>query len=385
MNELAFTTERRELVEQRVSPEESVLTEEGILFLDFGQAAFGTVVLPSSDLSNRRTVVVHLGEALNEEGRVDRSPPGTIRYLRVEQAVESDQPCCRLIIPPDERNTGSSAILMPETIGEVYPFRYAEIEDGAGLNPDSVQQVRVHYPFDDGAATFRSSDSILNAVWDLCKYSIKATTFCGVYVDGDRERIPYEGDAYINQLGHYCLDAEYALARYTHEYLIQRPTWPTEWILHSVLMAWADYLYSGETASLERFYEDLCAKTLIDLAREDGLISVESEACTPALGERLHLNKPERIFNGGLKDLVDWPPGSFTQGGQGERDDHEMLPVNTVVNALHAHALALMARMARALGRKEDEDRFADQAGRMVATINRLLFDEERGVYVDGE
>ena len=117
-------------------------------------------------------------------------------------------------------------------------IRYAEIEDGEGIEPTAIRQIRVHYPFDDDASSFRSTDSVLNAIWDLCKYSIKATSFCGIYVDGDRERIPYEGDAYLNQLGHYCVDSEYALARYTHEYLIQNPTWPTEWHLHSVMMAW---------------------------------------------------------------------------------------------------------------------------------------------------
>jgi hypothetical protein len=130
----------------------------------------------------------------------------------------------------------------------------------------------------------------------------------------------YEGDAYINQLGHYCVDREYALARYSHEYLIQFPIWPTEWHLHSVLMAWADYLYTGETLSLETFYEDLCNKTLIGLARDDGLISTESQRCTREFEQLLHLHHSLYRFDQGLKDLVDWPPGSFSEGGQGERD-----------------------------------------------------------------
>ncbi len=179
-------------------------------------------------------------------------------------------------------------------------------------------------------------------------------------MDGDRERIPYEGDAYINQLGHYCVDREYALARYTHEYLIQYPTWPTEWQLHSVMMAWADFMYTGETRSLELFYDDLCTKTLIDLAREDGLISTETVCVRKNLNSGFISIIDRYIFDHGLRDLVDWPPGSFTDGGQGERDDHEMLPVNTVVNAFHYRALVLMSRIAGALGRTEDQQRFAE-------------------------
>ena len=53
----------------------------------------------------------------------------------------------------------------------------------------------------------------------------------GLYIDGDRERIPYEADALINQLSHYALDTEYSLARNTFEHLMLHPTWPTEWHL----------------------------------------------------------------------------------------------------------------------------------------------------------
>ena len=62
---------------------------------------------------------------------------------------------------------------------------------------------------------------------------VLAETLCGHQrrvVDGDRERIPYEADAYLNQLAHYGVDREFALARYSHEYLLANPTWPTEWL-----------------------------------------------------------------------------------------------------------------------------------------------------------
>ena len=380
-----YTVTRKPLQQTKVPPVATRLEADGTLFVDFGRAAFGTLLVSSARSAGQETVVVHLGEQLNADGRIERNPAGTIRYIRIEQALDPDQDHTRIVIPSDPRNTGIAAIKMPPKIGEVYPFRYAEIEDAEGINAKALRQICVHYPFDDNASAFDSSDSALNAVWELCKYSIKATTFCGVYVDGDRERIPYEGDAYINQLCHYCVDSEYTLARYTHEYLIQHPTWPTEWQLHSVMIAWADYMYTGETTSLETFYDDLCAKTLIDLAREDGLISTESELCTREFEESLHLHGEDYGFRHGLRDLVDWPPGSFTEGGQGERDNHEMLPVNTVVNAFHCHALTLMSRIAEVLGRAEDQAHFARQADRVKVSINRLLFDPSRGVYIDGE
>jgi hypothetical protein len=373
------------LVQTEAPPVETRLTDDGTLFIDFGKAAFGTVLLPQPEASQCSPFVVHLGEKLTADGRIDRNPPGTIRYVCIEQEATKGQCRTRIAIPSDKRNTGPGAIRMPSEIGEVYPFRYVEIENGTNIDRSGVRQVRVHYPFDDEASSFGSSDPVLNAVWELCKYSIKATTFCGVYVDGDRERIPYEGDVYSNQLGHYCVDSEYALARYTHEYLVQHPTWPTEWQMHSVLIAWSDYAYTGKTESLAAFYDDLCVKTLVDLARDDGLISTESELCTRAFEKRLHLYHPRYIFDHGLRDLADWPPGSFTEGGQGERDGHEMQPVNTVVNAFHYRALVLMSRIAGVLGRTDDASRFSQQARKVYATVNRLLFDQNRGVFIDGE
>lgn len=379
-----YTVERNPLTQTDVPPAGTRLTEDGALFVDFGKAAFGTLLIPRPGDPLQNTIVVHLGEKLIPAGRIDRTPPGTIRYIRIEQRICDGPGPTRIVIPPDQRNTGPAAIRMPVQIGEVFPFRYAEIENGETIDATAVRQIFIHYPFDDSASSFHSTDSVLNAVWDLCKYSIKATTFCGVYVDGDRERIPYEGDAYINQLGHYGVDHEYDFARYSHEYMVQHPTWCTEWHLHSVMMAWMDYLYTGETTSLEMFYDDLCAKTLIGFARDDGLISVHPEGITPEMAAHLEPHFERGIIRRDIRDVLDWPPGSFTDGGTGERDNHEMMPFNTVTNAFHCHALKRMSQIAGVLAKTEDQTRFAECAVRVSDTINHLLFDEKRGIYRDG-
>jgi len=270
---------------------------------------------------------------------------------------------------------------MPAYIGEVMPFRYCEVVNSpSALDQSSIRQIAVHYPFDENASHFTSSNPVLNDVWGLCKYSIKATSFCGVYVDGDRERIPYEADAYINQLCHYCVDREYTMARYTNEYLILHPTWPTEWILHSVLMAWTDYMYTGNVESIEHFYEDLKAKTLLSLAREDGLISTQTGLVTEEVLQSIH-------FSGKLRDIVDWPHGNILglKGGYGETDDFEFKPINTVVNAFAYRASLLMSRMAKALGKQADAQRFAEAAEHIKRSINDKLLDKAKGIYVDGE
>ena len=324
---------------------------------------------------------VHLGEVPAGTDGIDRNPGGSRRYRMMRLTLDEGTRTYRVAITPDKRNTGSRAIKMPKDIGEVMPFRYCEIVNSpSALDATKVCQITVHYPFDEAASHFTSSSQILNDVWDLCKYSIKATSFCGVYVDGDRERIPYEADAYINQLGHYCVDREYTMARYTHEYLITRPTWPTEWILHSVLMAWADYLYTGDRDSIEYYYDDLKAKTLLALARADGLISTQTGLVTDEVLKSIH-------FNGKLRDIVDWPHGNILglKGGYGETDDFEFRPINTVVNAFHYQALVAMTRIANDLGKLDDAGQFSKAAARVRQSFNDKLLDKAKGIYVDGE
>ena len=192
-------------------------------------------------------MTVHFGEDF-KDGRINRKPPGTVRYAVAETRINGAAPSRRRAAA-DERNTQTShattppAVLTPPEWGVVLPFRWVEIEGWPGeLRPQYiVRKSAFASTWDDNAAAFESSDEMLNRIWELCRYSIKATTFAGVYVDGDRERIPYEADAYLNQLSHYCTDNDLQMARDTFDWLMKHPTWPTEWAFHMIFMAHADY------------------------------------------------------------------------------------------------------------------------------------------------
>jgi alpha-L-rhamnosidase len=338
--------------------------EDGVCFVDFGKDSFGWLEINTDGLERDTTVTVRLGEKL-KEGRIDREPGGTIRFASVSFTLKSGTGFQRVELSADLRNTGCDpgipdcrlAIRLPKEMGVVLPFRYVEIEglDSRFSAGTAVRFQRVQYPFNEAAAFFESSDARLNAVWGLCKHTILATSFTGYYVDGDRERIPYEADAYINQLSHYAVDREYSMARRTHEHLLVHPTWPTEWKQHSILMAWADYVATGDSRSLARCYEVLKReKLLLEYAREDGLLDTHA-----------------------LRDIVDWPLG--------ERDSYEFLPVNTVINAFHYRTLVLMGRIAKALGFMEDERDFSARSIRLKERFNSILFDPGSQCYRDGE
>ena len=354
-------------------------------FIDFGRDAFATLHF-NYEPQKKETITIRVGEKLLD-GKIDREPGGTIRYQEVELQVTPNKSYYKIDFIADERNTNSKAIALPDSFPVLIPFRYAEIV-GVGDNFDPEQTIQVAYfnYFDYSTSSFTSSDSILNQVWDICKYSMKATTFAGYYVDGERERIPYEADAYLNQLSHYCVDNEYAIARKTIEYFfVSKPTWPTEWQLHVALMMYQDYQYTGNTELIEKYYERLKAKTLMTLEVEDGFISIQSPKHNNDF--LLSLGFPDTTTR--LRDIVDWPPESNNFGGinryqKGERDGYVFKRINTVVNGFYYHNMKIMAHFATILDKPAETLDFEFRAARVKKSINDQLFDEEKGYYVDG-
>ncbi|MAT93686.1 MAG: alpha-L-rhamnosidase [Halioglobus sp.] len=336
--------------------------EPGVFLVDFGRVAFGNLRLTAPDGSRAR-VRVHFGEALREE-RVDRQPPGTVRYRDTGATLEGGVP--KVVAPGrDARNTSDGdaddppAVLTPAQWDVLIPFRWVEISGFPGRLQAQHIARRAAYlrAWRDDAATFTSSDELLNRVWELSRYSIKATSFAGIYVDGDRERIPYEGDAYLNQLSHYYTDNDRQMARDTFDYLMRYPTWPTEWASHMIFMAYADWMHTGDRQWLAQRYDALRQKLLLQRARADGLVTSDAG----------HIDKG---------DLVDWPPD--------ERDGYVLSPVNTVVNAFHLRTLELMARMAAALGHAEDAARFRADYRRTLVAFQAAFYTPETGLYRDG-
>jgi hypothetical protein len=380
----AYQTTSNHILSELISPREFTKLSNGHYFIDFGKDAFGTLILKINSIK-RDSLTIHLGEKIIRSKTIDNNPGGSIRYTKIKIAIEPGKKYYQLILPADKRNTGPAAIHLTDSMGVVTPFRYCEIENcNVELKADDVSQKAFWYNWDDKSSSFSSSDTTLNQVWDICKYSIKATSFSGFYIDGDRERIPYEGDAYMNQLGHYCLDNEYSIARKTNEYFIKHPTWPTEWILFTTLMFYNDYIYTGNSESVNNYYKELQYKTLTELARKDGLISsfkVSSDLISK-LGFR---DTTLRI-----KDLIDWPPAQKDTGwklatAEGERDGYEFKEINTVVNCFYYRNLEIMSILSGRLNMKSDSINYHQMAQKVKSVINEKLYDKSKGIYIDGE
>ena len=117
-------------------------TESGVFVVDFGRVAFGNIRL-SPPVGADGDVVVHFGEAFSK-GRINRKPPGTVRYNKTTVTLDGKNSV--IAAPPvDQRNADVNsskhppAIPTPPEWGVVLPFRWVEIEGWKGeLLPEQI-------------------------------------------------------------------------------------------------------------------------------------------------------------------------------------------------------------------------------------------------------
>ena len=387
-----LTKDRQSATFQNISPRFVEQTGEGSFFADFGQSAFSTLGLTIYSASDNNLVTVHQGERRNADKSVHKNPGvSNIAYNKSEIALKAGTHYYQIEYPERPPSHYLHTQDLAAHFPEVLPFRYVEVTgDPGSFNVNDLQQGALFYYFDDNASSFQSSNNNLNQVWDLCKYTLKATPFLGVYADGNRERMPYEADAYIQQLGHYAVDREYSISKYTIHFLLDHASWPTEWHLHMVLMAWEYYMHTGDLEFLKERYDDIKRKTLIALTDENGLISTRTGKVTEDYLRSLNFPGPLTQF----RDIVDWPhgrtPGEPARNFQspfpgGEIDGYVFTDYNTVVNALHYRSLVLMSKIARETDNLEDYNWFRERSVDHKKAFNDVFYDASRGVFTDGE
>jgi alpha-L-rhamnosidase len=342
-------------------------TARGRWFVDFGQDAFGYVSLHSHGEGGGAEVEGRFGEMANGLA-VNTHPPAqsTVRYTNVLFALPARDEKYSIRPPAYTPYNVRTTIEPPKNFGVVMPFRYFELDHFHGmLTTDDVRQERLMGEFDTNAASFECSSPALNQVWTLCRNSMEMLTFDGIYVDGDRERRPYEADAYIQQLGEYAMNREFTMPRYTFEYLLRHPTWPTEWKYHMILVAWADYLQTGNTDLLNRYYDALKQDLLTCPATGDGLVKG-----FPGFPQKAD------------SDVVDWPLGD--RDGFVIKSGDYLNWTNSINNAFYYRSLRIMADIATVIGRDRDADDYGAMASRVYTNYNAVFWSGDSQCYVDG-
>ncbi|MES2657727.1 MAG: alpha-L-rhamnosidase C-terminal domain-containing protein [Verrucomicrobiota bacterium] len=334
-----------------VPPSVVIAKGGGNYFIDFGRDGFGYLTVRLNGSFAGQTMTVKFSEHASAISVIDAG--GSTTNPNTTQATVSLQNGDVTYQIRSNDVSGNGINVDGFGGGVVTPFRFVELVNCPGVvTAADVRQQVLHVPFSDKAASFGSSDATLDAVWEMCRYSMKATSFAGAYVDGDRERLPYEADAYINQLGHYGVDREFTTARYSYEWLLDHSTWPTEWKLHFPLMAWADYLYTGNTEALAANYSKIVSHVAQyqPKVRADGILSHSTD------------------------NIVDWPAA--------ERDGYVLTSENTVVNAFYYKSWKILADIAGVLDNAADQATFASRANLLKSNFNSVFWNGS--LYKDG-
>lgn len=102
-------------------PHKITAIKTGHYLIDFGKTAFGQLHLMSSTVQ-ADSIIIHVGEKLNQQGFIDRQPGGTVRYQRLALpplAVNTEK---NVLFLADNRNSRPPAVLLPDSFGVVQSY-----------------------------------------------------------------------------------------------------------------------------------------------------------------------------------------------------------------------------------------------------------------------
>ncbi|TLF41741.1 alpha-L-rhamnosidase [Lacticaseibacillus zeae] len=321
--------------------------------IDLGKEIIGGLTVDlASDTDQRVTVL--MGEQLEDNGHVRHDMACGPDYVENWTLVKGENHFTTL---------------------QMKNFRYVELLGFEGdLHLDAINGWAMQQRFPDNEGNFQSDSDLLNREYELSKYTIKATNQ-DVFVDSQaRERRPYEGDLLVNANTSYTVSANYSLARHSLDYLIDNPTWPEDYKLFAIEMAWLDFLYTGDDTLLKTRYTALQYKLNRGKSAEsfDGASQSFKGSLKNSKGVDNFDEKVGLVTNDGL---VDWPIS--------ERDGFVEGTYNTPFNAIFYGAYSTMAKIAKVLHHDDDAAHYQDRAATIKKNLIDKLYDDETGRFFD--
>lgn len=322
------------------------------LVLDFGRTQQGRVAF-EVDGPAGAVVDFRYGERLREDGRV-AVPPWS---WNGETYVQTH----RVILP-----AGPLAWEMFEFGG----FRYVQMTFRNCAEPLRLRQVAVNftsYPVGD-RGRFECSDPQLGEIYRVSAYTLQCCMHDSYEDCPSREQRQWTNDQYVHLMANYGTFGDLHLARRLlvqvaesqqpdgqvmmcapGDFATVRHFNMPEFTLHWIMSIPQYVRYSGDTKIIRELYPSVVK----------GLAWFER-----------HLDEEE---------LLDAVPG-WLWVDWAEVDKRGQL---TEINARFVGCLRIAAGFAERLGIAHDRDRYLALAGRVSEAVNRLLWDAERGVYVD--
>ena len=248
-------------------------------------------------------------------------------------------------------------------------FRYLQLTIRNALEPLTLRRVGLHftsYPVESRGA-FECSDALLNQVWQAGANTLQLCMHDGFVDCPQREQRQFVGDAYVEVLVNFAAFGDpYLTAKLLRQVQRQqrsdgltRTTAPGDGVVSDLtitdyclywLMTVREYVrYTGDRAMAAELYPGIerALNWFSHFIDADGLLN----------------NPPHWIF-------VDW--AEVDKRGQ-----------SAALNAQYARALEMSAELIEMVGLSGRADDLRAQSEAVKAAVNRYLWDETRGVYVD--
>jgi hypothetical protein len=343
----------------RIKPARTRQLSPGRYFIDFGQEVTGQFTMRATGEAGD-TIDIYCGEELAEDGT-------SVRY----------QLRCNCEYHDRWTLSGHGDTL---ELFDYKAFRYAEVHGPEhALDPDTFAAIVRHYPYDvEKAATFRSSEALLNDIWTLCANGVKYGSH-EHYVDcPTREKGQYLGDNTIIGHSHMYLTGDARLFRKAIEdtarsseicsglmavspghFMQEIADFSLQWP-YQVLTY---YRYTGDAAFVQAMLpvaEGMLAH-FRQFGREDGLLETVTDKW----------------------NLVDWP--------ENLRDGYDFpltRPVSpgchNVVNAFYYGAMATVQEL-RKIGGGGRSAEGREELDRLRNSFMNAFYHEETGLFKDAE
>lgn len=255
--------------------------------------------------------------------------------------------------------------------------------------PFNLSQWTVHYPWVD-EASFSSSNALLDSVWRLCKNTVKYTSLDTFTDSNVRERTPYEADGFLAAKSYWALRSERAFVAHSTQFVINNPTWPTEWKQYTVMLVHGHWMQTGDAMLADSNFDQLLNNTMLPFVDSaTHLVNFTSSFIKDGMGP---CPLGGAICNSPIchNDTAMFPPGV----GSKSCDNIDWLPkfragfkfttTNTIINAFAVRSMLLLAELANVTGRADWAKRLAQQAAQTKASMMQRMYDSSSRMWCDG-
>ena len=276
-------------------------------------------------------------------------------------------------------HNGKKAIFEPN----VYlGLRYLQVENSPNvLTKNNVHFIERHYELTNEPATFKSSNSMLNDVWDLMVHSLKVGSQEGFVDTPTREKGTFLGDSWSQAVPCLSVMGDRVMNLRTLKEFIdsQNQYWPDgrlnavypnqdgardipDYTQAYLVWVWDYYMHTGNLEFLRSNYTQL--KKIADYVE-----AYRNE--TTGLIHNLKGGKGPYKFG-----IIDWPSDM--------RCGYDMeVESRTVIDAYAYADFEIISQIAKVLGNASDSDNYFEKANQMKQAINTNLINDN-GVYIDG-